>query len=348
MNRSWRAALLVALAAFTATHTASAGEDGGSESGVSDGGATSDSRDAGTLDRDGDPGDRGDRGDRGDGGTDAGAPKPGGKDAPNLAPGARPDLEGAPPVQRDEDGRRIAPDYDGRARAHKTAGQVALWVPRILLYPLYLISEYVLRKPLGALTKTAEQDQWAKAVQDFLTFDSDHKVGITPSAFIDFGLRPSVGLYFFWDDFIKKGNDLRAYGATWGPPWLAASLADRISLGRTDSFLTFRGSFTRRRDWVYYGVGPRTLEADRSRYSSDVLEAGMFVDYKVAPSTFFSFGGGSEVRFLRSAFPSLRRRSRAARGGGARSLRQTRGLRHRLHRGVPAASDDLRQPEKMA
>ncbi len=167
-------------------------------------------------------------------------------------------------------------------------GHAALWVPRILLYPVYLLTEYVIRKPLGLLVTTAERDKWVAAIQDFLTFDKDHKVGFTPSFFLDFGLRPSVGLYFFWDDFGAKGNDLRLYGATWGPEWLAASIADRIAIGpkSAESAITLRASFVRREDWVFHGLGPRSLEANRSRYSSNALDVGALADLKFAHATY--------------------------------------------------------------
>ena len=58
------------------------------------------------------------------------------------------DLEGADPVL--EDRRRAVPDYDGRPD-RRTAGDVAIWIPRVVLYPVHLVTEYVLRRPLVGL-----------------------------------------------------------------------------------------------------------------------------------------------------------------------------------------------------
>ena len=39
--------------------------------------------------------------------------------------------------------KRELPDYDGRGRAPTTAADVLLWPPRVVLFPLYVTSEYV-------------------------------------------------------------------------------------------------------------------------------------------------------------------------------------------------------------
>jgi hypothetical protein len=61
----------------------------------------------------------------------------------------------AAPPARAEEKKRELPDYDGRGGAPRTPGQKALWVPRILLSPLYFVSEFVIRRPLGAAITAA-------------------------------------------------------------------------------------------------------------------------------------------------------------------------------------------------
>ena len=60
------------------------------------------------------------------------------------------------PAQAEEQKRKL-PDYDGRGGTPQTPGQKALWVPRILLSPLYFVSEFVIRRPLGAAITAAEK-----------------------------------------------------------------------------------------------------------------------------------------------------------------------------------------------
>lgn len=212
--------------------------------------------------------------------------------APTTAPAPAAPTAPTPP--------RDLPNYDGRGGEPATLGDALLWVPRVIFFPVYLVTEYLLRKPLGWLITKAEREDWPRFIADLFTFDAEHKTGIVPTAFFDFGLRPSVGLYFFWDDFLAKGNGLRLYGATWGRDWIAASVADRISLGAPESAATFHVSYTRRRDWVFHGLGPRTLESDRSRYSSDVVDVGGLVDYRLARATYFHAAIGVREAHFRS------------------------------------------------
>ncbi|HKU38809.1 MAG TPA: hypothetical protein VJR89_11700, partial [Polyangiales bacterium] len=65
--------------------------------------------------------------------------------------------------------KREVPDYDGREEP-TTAGDVLLWVPRLLLSPLYLVSEYVIRVPLGFLLTAAERAQVPAFLYDLFTF----------------------------------------------------------------------------------------------------------------------------------------------------------------------------------
>ncbi len=164
---------------------------------------------------------------------------------------------------------RPVPDYDGRPEP-TTAGDVLIWVPRVALAPAYLVSEYVVRRPLGWLTTTAEQNNWPTLIADFFTFGKEKRVGVVPTALIDFGFQTSVGLYMFWDEFLAENNSLRARVATGGLDWLEASLANRVRVSRHET-IALRGFFSRRPDWVFHGFGPSSgsREAD---YGRDTIE----------------------------------------------------------------------------
>jgi hypothetical protein len=181
--------------------------------------------------------------------------------------------------------KRALPDYDGRGKAPATPGQKALWVPRLLLSPLYFVSEYVVRRPLGYAITAAEKAQLPKALYDFFAFGPDHKIGVVPLAFVDFGFEPSVGLYAFWDDAGFSGHDLRLSGATWGKHWLSGTATERFRVGSLD--LTLTGNATRRPDYAFYGIGPDTRESALVRYSADTVDT--HVESRVA------FGGSSLV-----------------------------------------------------
>lgn len=166
---------------------------------------------------------------------------------------------------------RELPRYDGREPAPPSPGERALWVPRVLLFPLYVTSEYVIRKPVGLLVTTLEKYQIPVRLIDFFTFGEERQGLIVPTALADFGFRPSVGFYFRLHDAFVPGNQLRVHGGTWGEHWLHLIVADRLKL-REDVHLTVRGEGRRAADHGFAGIGPTSRQADLSRYSTDVVE----------------------------------------------------------------------------
>ncbi|MBX3220125.1 MAG: BamA/TamA family outer membrane protein [Labilithrix sp.] len=193
--------------------------------------------------------------------------------------------------------KRALPDYDGRGAPPSTAGDVALWIPRALLFPFYLVSEFVVRRPLGWLIATAEQKQWPSQIRDFFLFGDDKKAGVVPTAFLDFGLRASVGVYAFWDDLLGPGNHLRIHASTLGVDWLQGAIADKIPLGG-DATLDLRLEGVHRPDNLFHGLGPRSLQDQRARFGVDqvrarpVFEATWWKSSRVATEA-----GVSYVRF---------------------------------------------------
>lgn len=168
--------------------------------------------------------------------------------------------------------KRPLPNYDGRGGTPETPAQKALWIPRILLSPAYFVSEFLVRRPLGATITAAEKAHVPRMLYDFFLFGPDHKAGIIPIAFVDFGFEPSVGFYAFWDDAGFKGHELRLHGSTWGQHWLSATATERFRF--SDRFdLTLTGTATRRPDYAFCGIGPDSREADLMRYAADTVDA---------------------------------------------------------------------------
>jgi hypothetical protein len=209
-------------------------------------------------------------------------------------------------AQADED-KRPLPDYDGRGGAPRTPGQKALWVPRLLLSPLYFVSEFVIRRPLGAAITAAEKAELPAAIYDFFAFGPDHSAGIVPIAFIDFGFQPSVGLYGFWDDAGFEGHDLRLRGSIGGADWLSGTATERFHFGERLE-LTLTGTATRRPDYAFYGIGPDTRESALVRYSSDTIDARADWRLKFAGSSLFETAIGYRgVSFGPSEYDALNR-----------------------------------------
>jgi hypothetical protein len=168
---------------------------------------------------------------------------------------------------------RPVPDYDGRGEPKTTAGDVALWVPRILLSPLYLVSEFVVRRPLGWLVTAAERERVPEALLSLFQFGPNNEIAVVPTALIDLGFEPSVGVYARWNDVLTEGHGLRLHFATWGRDWLRLTFADRYEWNDENNRLQLRGEFTRRPDGLFYGTGLDNDEDNMSRYQYELLEA---------------------------------------------------------------------------
>lgn len=161
--------------------------------------------------------------------------------------------------------KRPLPDYDGRPDAPTTLGEKALWVPRVVLFPLYLTSEYVIRRPLGYTITAAERAHVPRLLLDFFTFGPEGQAGFVPTAYVDFGFRPSVGLTVWWDNALARGSDMRLHVATGGAGLYTASLTNRTRL-ENRKLATVRVFARGNRDLTFYGTGPRSREDDRGRY----------------------------------------------------------------------------------
>ncbi|MEP7120528.1 MAG: BamA/TamA family outer membrane protein [Byssovorax sp.] len=147
------------------------------------------------------------------------------------------------------------------------------WVPRVVLYPAYLVTDFVVRRPLGALTRAVEGAGAGSSggeIEDF-SFGTGKRSGLVPTARLDTDFRPTVGVYFYYDRLGIKSNGIRAQATFGGTDWLGLTVGDRLALGPRSS-IELRLDGERRPDRTFYGVGPRTLARDRSRYGDDSLD----------------------------------------------------------------------------
>lgn len=171
--------------------------------------------------------------------------------------------------------KREVPDYDGRGEDPTTAGEALLWVPRIALAPVWLVSEYVLRYPLGGLVIALDK----LGLQDFLAEESDYV--LFPTVVVDFGFRTSVGLYAGVNDLWFEGHQVRLRGAFGGIGFYKVKFKDRVVFDagrqRAGIFATYR----QRADDIFAGVGPDVVyDRDTAgRFSKRILEAGAQYDY---------------------------------------------------------------------
>jgi hypothetical protein len=166
--------------------------------------------------------------------------------------------------------RRAAPDYDGRPDPI-TAGGALLWVPRVVVFPLYAATEFVIRRPVSWLIGAADHGRGLDSFTRLFTFGPRDHAGLVPTAELDLGLRSRVGVYVFHDDFLARGNELRFRTLIGGLRNWSVTLADRIPID-PGSYVKLRAEATRRTDAVFHGLGSRSLESSRARYGSESAE----------------------------------------------------------------------------
>ena len=155
----------------------------------------------------------------------------------------------------------------------------ALWIPRIVLSPAYLATEYVVRMPLSVVVPAAERANVPTKIYDFFTFGPEHKVGFTPIGFVEFNFNPSVGVYAFWNDAGFAGNHLHLHLEGWPSDWLAGNLVQQIDLTPQRS-LQLRVAGVRRPDKVFYGLGPTTQQSAQSRYGLQSFEGSAAYEWR--------------------------------------------------------------------
>lgn len=222
-----------------------------------------------------------------------------------LAPHAKaaePDVakvEQAQPTKREQpvslapepESRRL-PDYDGRPD-HPPAPGALVWTGRVVFFPFYVVSEYVLRRPLGWAVVAAERANLATVLLDLFTFGEQRQAGLFPTALLDFGFKPSVGLYFFWNDVGFRGHTVRANAATWGKDWLRLALAERFELS---GGMRIGWGFEAwdRPDWLFYGLGPDSDEDAAARYARLDLSGALRLEIPLPGSS--HFGAYAAVR----------------------------------------------------
>ena len=200
-------------------------------------------------------------------------------------------LLGAAPAAADDPPRRAVPDYDGRGEEPTTAEDVALWIPRIVLAPFYVVSEYGIRRPVG-WTMTAANPEGS--ANDRVAHSGP---GLFPTFYGDVGMRPRVGLYAYWDQLFIPEHALRLHFDTWGPQSLGLAVADRLQLAEDRAVLALTVGGEKRDDFVFAGLGPRSADDNLSRFEAYRAEGRLALE--LLPSRRFRVTGWIGTRAVR-------------------------------------------------
>ena len=193
--------------------------------------------------------------------------------------------------------KRAWPDYDGRGSPDADADHWALWIPRALLAPLYVINEYVLRWPLGTLISRAERDRWINTLAELFSFGPNRQFMLIPTAVYDFGFRTNVGLRFTADHLIVRNHDFIAHAATGGTDWLIASVRDRYRWDHGRTAVATHFDLVRRPDLVFRRIGPDAKGTDGLRYGLQKLDAGAWFTHRAGGGQLLVAAGVRRLAF---------------------------------------------------
>lgn len=149
-------------------------------------------------------------------------------------------------------------------------GHALLWIPRVALFPLFALSEYGLRVPLGWLVTTVQEDHIDERFKQ--VFHPTDSVSIIPNFFADLGLIsnetsmiPTAGVYFAWDHAFARRNSIHSHASTGGPGYWYLVLADHYTFAPR-SVWSLQASYIERSDWRFYGLGWTSEHSDEQRF----------------------------------------------------------------------------------
>lgn len=184
--------------------------------------------------------------------------------------------------------KRALPDYDGRPKQDQAGKRGALWVPRVMMFPFWALWEGTARQPIGAVATQMEKDEVAEKVTEVLTFGTGGKVFLYPTAMLDFGFRPSIGVTLAVNGPPDGAGRTRIQFATGGRKWWLLSARQRFFVAGapednnpwTATQVGFGFLFSQRPDQVFRGIGtdtagPRT-RFFRERFAADVVTELVF------------------------------------------------------------------------
>jgi hypothetical protein len=168
--------------------------------------------------------------------------------------------------------KRPLPDYDGRPE-RTTGGDALLWIPRVVFFPLYFVSEFVLRRPLGWVFTEAEEHHFPRV-------GTHPAVYVVPSFYFESGFKPSLGVYVFSNRLFSEDNELHARFGSWGLSSPSVGVVDRFRLGPVT--LSANLSWANRSDYAFFGLGPSSRQDDRARFHAGRFEAALGVAFELA------------------------------------------------------------------
>jgi hypothetical protein len=181
-------------------------------------------------------------------------------------PPAPPRPAALPPPSASPGDRRPRPDYEGRERDAPDLAATLVWAPRIIFFPVHAVAEYGLRRPLVFAITAAEKHFVFTRLERVFTW-WDGRAGFFPTFRVDLGLKPVAGFFTFVHGLGHPDNETAASASIWNDRLLVVRAQDaaRVFRDRTGT-LAVSGSYVRRPDGIFYGIGSDSRNEDKSLF----------------------------------------------------------------------------------
>jgi hypothetical protein len=140
--------------------------------------------------------------------------------------------------------------YRGRTPGRR-AGEIALWIPRVIFFPLHLVTEYGIRRPIRALIEVTENQRILEYIDKILNPTPNFRW--SPTLIANLGVLTSGGVQFWWRDAVIPRNEIAAQAATGGQDFWQFAGRDRYTLD--EIYFGILGDFLMRPDRPFYGLG---------------------------------------------------------------------------------------------
>lgn len=168
--------------------------------------------------------------------------------AVDLAPAASASLD---PAQRPD-----PVQYRGRLN-YATAGETLAWIPRAALFPLALVTELGVRRPIYAAAEWTDRHHLVPIVERVLRPTPD--ISWSPTLSLDLSTVTFIGAKGRFNNLGVPGHELRLAADFGGIDAWHYKGKDTWQLGRS-VHIGARGEASTRPDRAFYGFGPRSSD----------------------------------------------------------------------------------------
>lgn len=187
---------------------------------------------------------------------------------------------------------RPLPDYDGRPPPPPRPDERAAWIPRVVFYPLHLVAEYVVRRPLGFLVRQVDPER----VLHFFRFGKNERITLAPTFSYDFGFRPNVGVLFRARDVGAPRHSITTLGSFGGKRWYAGRVTESYRPKGSRASYALMVEAISRPDGLFFGIGPDLTDDFRARYHWVGTEAAAAAELRLSKQARVHFRAGHRFR----------------------------------------------------